>query len=503
MRFLAGLVITASVSCLGGFAAKGLAAPATAAGIHEDLRFGFQIRVPSKWTRWPPLRYEPWVVAKYCAPTFDLLRDRHFVYRQTLRLVAFVDPPSVREGPGGDRSTARRSVESRYSEYLAHAYSSGFEIISRDEGERAGLAVTRFEVHASPWHLTTWCFDLETGCVAVEFEVLEECRSRKVDNTFLKSLRSFKPIAAEAAMELDDWEFSELSFFHLRDLPPVERSRLRMENEERAWHRMTSDLPRGWSTLEIEDVKVITQLDRRKSIVIAQDLQGRIHWMNEMFGDMSAEEVPPKILWILDHDYDRRYLIRSRTFGSRESIVSKVTPGPPYSDITSYWFKAKDGALGFSTMPRWFIRGLFRMMASGDPLEVGAWEKTIRAEAFLSARDVMCMTRADSKELPIEQLRYQWVRLVRTMISEEYRPALVRYLRSVSSAIRERELLSSEQLQTSATWTYSRQIELFALRREALAPHEKAILESALAETFSQDDMAQLETDYALALDGD
>jgi hypothetical protein len=384
--------VLALLLVLGSFA---FVATPVAAQTHKDERLGFQIRVPKKWTQIPMQSREQWVVAKFASDKIDYYTRTDLGYTlehtPTIRIVAFIDQfinaqdlyeddddeesEEKKEEEGKDQSKSAPKLDRvyrDYAEFMKENFDGGY-YVTEETATKVGkipveVLTIRAEDDSGSNHrlLMTWIYELDYGKVAVEFELLEDTYEKK-KSTIEKTLKSFKEIERTIPLAQIHDDSNVLSLWELDELEPAERAERKKAAQAQVWEAAKRNLPDGWTSMTIDDVRVLTRYDEKHAKTVVLQIQAVMAWLEDTFPEIGPEEYVriPIIRICKDYDEERQFRQGSARSSEVAEIVTRKDEGGADGNTWDYlnsramrlWFYEKDGDLSF-VLPGWLQTGM-------------------------------------------------------------------------------------------------------------------------------------------------
>jgi len=431
-RALAILAVFVSVALL--------TRPATALGVHKDERLGFQIQIPKGWNEAPLQTGEQWIVAKYVSRKSEFWTDPSlgytFEFQPELRVIAFIDElikksdfddfdydkdedEDEEEDDKPERGVRLRTKIYRdYEDYLKGTLKEGFYIDNDTEKQVAGMTVRCLDVkiESAARHVVTYIFETDLAKVAVEFDFFEH-QLKKERSTMDRTFRSFKTIERTISLNLDEVG-TFISLSNLRSKTPEERAEYRKLEQDRTWERMTSTMPEGWSTEEIDGVRILSCVDSRYNKRMAGRIRAIYKWLDKTFPDLAPDEYVRYPLLRICKDFDsvakfvnvKAKTGRVRTLTFTTEFITYKDPGGAIGGesrnvnraVLRRWIQDRNPMVRLG-LPAWLNSGLTGTLSSatvkGTKMKHGPsdWERewlrrATRGETALSIKDLMMLT---------------------------------------------------------------------------------------------------------------
>ena len=370
---LAGLVLLASL------AASALAQK----GQYEDLKRGYRLKVPDKWTLVPVQIDEQWIVAKFLSNKSYEAKARDLTeggasHKPFVQVIWFSDEARklrVNEETRGETTYISKNAPYRdYKDYLKRNLSEGYFFDGETEETEAGVACTKFQVKIDKnssmrRRLVTWIFRTDDGELAVECEVLED-HYQKLEPMVLATLRSFKLIPKDATSTGpvtggagtgagpgggDLWKHDRPEW---RKLSTRERQVRRKQIEEARIQEYLKDVPKGWEVSRTKRYLVLSHADKKFTKRLVDAAEAYREWLEATFDSVSDEYVMQGVIRVCaDRDEAGAYVRGSGNFDSYNSDNREVV-----------FFQDKSAGNTGDYYGRLFIGLLDQYMYDKDPL---------------------------------------------------------------------------------------------------------------------------------------
>jgi hypothetical protein len=426
MKFATKLLAVAFAGCLG------VAAPAQKAGVHQDPKKGFSLRVPDKWTTVPVSIDEKWIVAKFLSNRTYETKSRDYTdygeHKPMVLVIEFSDEARklrVDEEKRGDTTYINKNVPFRdYKDYLKRNLNEGFYVEKEEAGTEAGVPCTKFTVRieksaSMKRRVLAWVFRGTKGEFAVETEALED-HYEKLEPMMLTTLKSFKliPITVfEASNPVTGGGSTENMWVRdrrkWRELPIGERQNRRKKIEEERMAKIQKDLPAGWVAKRTKNYLVLAHADPKFTARLIEAAEAYRIWLDAMFGTVSDEYVMQGVIRVCaDRDEAIAYSRGSsddESFNSdnREVITFQdkgegnagTSWGRLFVGMLDQYIYDKDSLL-YSDLPSWLHVSLYRyvegakmrggkMVYEPEEWENDAVRDVIRAETCETVKELM------------------------------------------------------------------------------------------------------------------
>lgn len=454
------------------------------AGIHQDTKRGFALKIPEKWTTVPVQIDEKWIVAKFLCNRSYETKSRDFTdygeHKPVLQVIEFSDEARklrVNEEQRGDTTYISKNVPYRdYKDYLKRNLSEGFYVDKEVAGTEAGVACTKFSVKIEKGaqmkrRLTTWVFRAEGGEFAVECEVLED-HYEKLEPMVLAALKSFKLIprttaATEAAVtggkggdamwtkDREQW----------RKLTKEDRQGRRKRIEEDRMGKMQKELPAGWTAKRTKHYLVLSHADQKFTTRLVEAAEAYRTWLESSFDGVSDEYVMQGIIRVCaDSDEAQAYVKGSNNYDSFNADDREVVTyqdkgegnagtdwGRLFSGMMDQYLYDKDSLL-YTNLPTWLHSALYayvsaakmrggKLVLEADDYENDEIRDAGRTDAFLGLKEIMG-TKAEEREAGKAPPRSFWAQATRWLRfivgpgqkKPELKDFLVRYMQSTITA---------------------------------------------------------------------
>lgn len=425
------------------------------AGVYEDKKNGFKIRVPDKWSQVPISIDEKWIVARFLCPRTYETKSRDFTdygeHKPVLTVIVFSNEarkakPVEVERKGGTTYLKDRFEPYRdYKDYLKRNLSEGFYFDAETPGKVNGVDVTKYSVKIeknaeTKRRLYTWVFKASDGDYAAEFEVLED-HAKAFEGTFNNCLASFRFVpkvldasANDPRLEAPMWTRDRDAW---RKLPAKERMAKRKEIEAARQAAMQKSLPPGWKAERTKNYLVLTHADAKFTARVVEAIQACRNWLDETFGELSDEYVMQGVVRICaNYDEARAYLKTSSDWGSyspedREVVFYQdkgdgnagLGFGLLFAGLLDQYLDDKDSLL-LSYMPSWLHGGLYQYIGTakirGGKLvfEPSDWEREMMRDAvrkgqIASMQQILGAQNESLKQEKVREFYYQAAQMVR------------------------------------------------------------------------------------------
>jgi len=396
--------------CPGAFAAPPpgpLASPAPQKGWHTDERFGFKLKVPSKWTSIPMKVDETWMAAKFLSKKEYIYVDPNTgwdsAHKAELVIIGFFERSEEEggnafedelfgedesdedkdekdekeeeadegedEGDGTRRFRIKRDPYRDYEDYLDRTWSNGgFYIYSTEEDEADGVPVTKYSIKveklSTPKRITTWVFHADGVDIAVQFDVLEkEYRDlRRTMQTAFNSIEIIERKGEEINQDADTW----ITITDMTSGTPAERREKRIKSEAQHPEKILATLSEGWEAKQISKCFVVNHTDDRYAKKVVAHCEGVLSWLDETFPTIGPEEYvrAPIIRICKDQDEENAFKRGNGSWSTGIEIVThKDNDGWGWEQewtnrqILAHWFKERDHDL-YGALPAWLKEGL-------------------------------------------------------------------------------------------------------------------------------------------------
>lgn len=538
----------------------GAVATQTKNGFHEDTKYGFKIKVPSKWSGVPVDIDEKWIVAKYlCNRSYQPKRSEYYIdHRPYMRVIVFTDAARKYKGPkvrqeGNTRIITDSSVPYKnYHDYLKRNLRSGGFFFDKEKPTKvSGVPAMQYEVKIEksagvPRRLISYVFEGDEADYAVEFEVLED-HYKKLRPLCYRALKTFKFIDRAAALsagttgsnrvvKADTKSLGLSSLSHSgrktwRKKPAAERKKRRKAHEDSRIARMTKEVPKGWKVKKSKHVLVLTHADAKYTAKIIKAAEAFRSWLDKKFGKVSDEYPMKAIIRICADSSEARLYTQSSgdafdpESGNREIVLYKDASfrgtSSEFSNLFgsmyySYIFD-KDPYL-YSYGPAWIRSAIWNYVQTGKVkgrsvvFEPGTSEKDAlrmarRREAMKSAKEILNMTSTEMNKLYESRYRLNIamaMQLLRYVEGEGRRQKflkgfVVKYMKGV---IAEGERLASKGRKYTSADTEEEEEARDKERKQAGAKQQKEVMK-ALAQSvcnWSDKQWATLEKGFAKTL---
>lgn len=502
----------------------------TAQAVHRDERLGFLVRPPRGWEALPLRVDEEWIVGKYLSPKVDHVVEPQtgWTYEHTpeMSILAFLDPaepePAPEEGEEGeegeeaedDEDDPRRRVYRDYKTYMRDNYRQGYFIEEEEVGEDAGVPVTRFLIKAEGERyvlekkVVAWVWDTDIGDIAVQIEVAGSSY-KKMRSTIDGTLRSFRRIDRVEGAAADPEVAGPA--VDLAALSPAERRQHRIDQQRALWQRMSENLPKDWTSKEVDGVFVINHVDDRYAGKVVEQILAVRAWLDETFPEVGPDEYacPPIVHICKDRDEESAFRRGSGTYGvsGNRLVTHKGDRDTSWeweyiSERTLYcWFFQRDPGLWLA-MPTWLRQGLYEVIgaaqAKGKKLDFDlGWLEQYRRDYLPrddaegpSIRGLMTMTSADYFGSGDRTgTRIQLAALTRFFIesrTRKTRQILSDYLGNLTALLHELEAEEPEEPEDDAApATEEEEEKLFEERKKWFENREARILDGTFQRTFA------------------
>lgn len=442
---------------VGLFVASCLAAPVLAqkAGIHEDLKRGFRLKIPEKWTTVPVQIDEKWIVAKFLSNRTYETKSRDFTdygeHKPMLIVIEFSDEARklrVSEEQRGDTTYVSKNAPFRdYKDYLKRNLSEGYYVDKEVQEDEGGVPCTKFQVKIEKGaqmrrRLTTWVFRAQDGEFAVECDVLED-HYEKLEPMILAALKSFKLIPRSAApVEAavtggkggdTMWTKDRVQW---RKLSLADRQERRKRVEAERMAKMQKDLPPGWVAKRTKHYLVLSHADQKFTNRLVEAAEAYRTWLEASFETVSDEYVMQGIIRICaDSDEARAYVKGSSNYDSfnvddREVVTYQdkgegnagLGWGRLYAGMLDQYLYDKD-ALLYTNLPQWLHTALYmyvstakmrggKLVLEADEWETGEIREAERKNEFLPLKELMG-AKAEEREEGKAPKRGYWAQATR------------------------------------------------------------------------------------------
>lgn len=414
-------------------------APLALPGDHEDPVIGFALRTPRDWTAVPLDPDDNYVVGQYLSDKklFDTDDDGFTVQHQpSLRILAFIHANEsgvdVERDEADDKGEIRVRVRAfdDYEEYMDGTYLNGYFISDSKEATHAGISVTQLEIKVEnnvrvPLQIVTWIFHLEAGDVAVEFEYLEDS-AKKLKSTVTNTLKSFKEIERTAsAGRTQAGSGTWLTLSVIAEMTPEQRAERLRQSQERFFEKSKAALPAGWESMEIDKIRILTNVDEKYAEDVVERLNAVREWLDtnlKRIGNGGYARYPV-LRFFKDSAERRAYATNSLiNFNSYEILAYHATSYDQIFQyffvnqiVFSYWLFDRDQNY-YLSMPPWLRRGLPTMLSLAElkgkklnlrpdtyGIEKDAVRDAVKGDYVFPLAKLVTMTADEVVELPQEQ----------------------------------------------------------------------------------------------------
>ncbi|MEM1448324.1 MAG: hypothetical protein AAGI22_04385 [Planctomycetota bacterium] len=515
-------------------------------GVHRNTRFGFEFRVPKKWSNIAIKTDEEWLGAKYVSETEYSWTDPDdgwtWQYAPELIVVAF--PREVMEKGGKDVEETEKDGEKvvkikftnpykDYDDFLRRTFKDGgFYKSAEEEDEIDGVKVTKRTYLAEklartgPKTIETWIYHTDDVDYAVQIVGLTKSWKKIQQRT--KSVRSsFKLIEREGPIKHSGATGDQvtLTFLDLNEGTPEERKSRAIESEKTMHEKAIARLPdEGWTHKREKRVLLLSSADKRWSKRVLSHTNNLLDWLDDNYGYLNTGSYMRAPIIRCCKDRDERSAFAAGVdsggmggwwFLDRELVTYKDDTGwidgwaidDLNTQLYRYWMSENNGALQ-TGMPSWIDSGLqelvsqMRMDSRKPVFRVDAWEVERFREAanqgnLSSARDLFLMTTKEYHNYEgsggnFWSRRSQAAMLINYLASPEMRKGrgakglLEEYLKNMITVIDQIEKEREADLDEARKKLKDKdgEKEYRAARRKIFVEQEKLLLERTFNLTF-------------------
>lgn len=417
------------------------AAPLALPGDHEDPAIGFALKTPRDWKQVPLDPDDNYVVGSYLSDKklFDTDEDGFTVEHQpTLRIIAFIhaDADGIdveKDEDDEDQIRVRVRAFDDYESYMDGTYRSGYYVDEVEESTHKGVPVTRLTIKVEknvrvPLQIVTWIFHVEAGDVAVEFEYLEDS-ARKLKSTVSKTLKSFQEIervASAGQTRLGSGTWLTLTAFE--KMTPEQRAERLRQSQKRFFDQSRASLPDGWEAMEIDEIRVITNVDEKYVEDVVERMAAVREWLDENLKRIGNDGYAryPVLRFFKDQAEEDAFL--SSTGVNLNSYEITTYHATSYdqifenywvnNQILNYWLFDRDRNY-YLSMPPWLRQGLPTLLSLAPlkgkklnlrPDQYGIEKDDVRealkGDYVFPLAELLTMTADEVGDLPREQQRF-------------------------------------------------------------------------------------------------
>src|SRR5688572_22839696 len=318
------------------FSALAMAQPRFTAGVHEDPRLGYKIKVPEKWTMVPVDIDEKWIVAKYLCNREYAGKVSYMAWTPQMRIVHF-SPEKAKvtektETRGDTTYMSKQAAFRNYKDWFKEIIKStnlGHYIESETTDTLGDVPVTRFEIMTTSSNekalkFVCWVYERKSdgSTFAVEFSQINDYYKNLADD-FERSFKSFRftdveagngAAAADSELENPMWTRDREKW---RELPKQERWKIRPAMEIKRRERVLADVPQGWFVQESKSKRftAISHTDKKHTTLVLDTAEAVWNWVDKRFNSLSDEYVMAGVIRICE-DWNE-----ANTYGAKSAAL--------------------------------------------------------------------------------------------------------------------------------------------------------------------------------------